>query len=354
MRTSTAEHPDRFRRALPGWSCVCGLLLLPVPVGAQLLDATAVTAELRARQATVIAGNSVWVDFTLHNPTDQVAVLYLPGSRSLNLNPMEMGLPLEHVFGRVAGDNLSIHDSGGRSLRVATGPEAAPDSVAVRLAPQATVGSRLDLAVYCPELLHSGRYELQWRPYGGTVLSNTITIEVAALKEARIETDFGPMTIRFFYEDAPRHVRNFLELAEDGLYDNLTFHRVEPGYLIQGGAPNGEPTAIRPDGKLLPPEFNDRPFRKGTVGMARKPNDPESGSCQFFITYTRWKELDGQYTAFGELKDAQSLETLDEIMDVPLNDDGTPRNRVYIRTVRLQEAVSDSRTRPADRSFSER
>ncbi|MCH8913174.1 MAG: peptidylprolyl isomerase, partial [Planctomycetes bacterium] len=165
---------------------------------------------------------------------------------------------------------------------------------------------------------------------------NTINIQVGALKQARFETDYGPMTIEFFYEDAPRHVENFLQLAESGFYDNLTFHRIVEGYLIQGGAPDEEPDAIRPDGKRLEPEFNDRQFTKGTVAMARRRSDPNSASCQFFICGSRRAEWDGVYTAFGQLVGEESFATLDKIMGLAVGKHDRPRKKVYIRAVRTQ------------------
>ena len=303
---------------------------------AQNIDATAVTAEIRARQSIVLVGNPIWVDFTLHNPTDQVAILFLEGSRSLDLNVPEMGLPLEHVLDRGEGKALVVLDQNGRHVGFGRSRETLPKSIAVRLAPQATVGIRIDVSKHCSVLSEPGKYKLQWRPYGGAIRSNTINIQVGALKQARFETDYGPMTIEFFYEDAPRHVENFLQLAESGFYDNLTFHRIVEGYLIQGGAPDEEPDAIRPDGKRLEPEFNDRQFTKGTVAMARRRSDPNSASCQFFICGSRRAEWDGVYTAFGQLVGEESFATLDKIMGLAVGKHDRPRKKVYIRAVRTQ------------------
>ena len=303
---------------------------------AQNIDATAVTAEIRARQSIVLIGSPIWVDFTLHNPTDQVAILFLKGSRSLDLNVPEMGLPLENVIDRGDAKALVVLDHDGREIDVGRNSETPPKSIAVRMAPQACVGLRVDVSKHCSALSKPGKYKLQWRPYGGAIQSNVIDIQVGALKQARFETDYGPMTIEFFYEDAPRHVENFLQLAESGFYDNLTFHRIVEGYLIQGGAPDEEPDAIRPDRKRLEPEFNDRQFTKGTVAMARRKNDPNSASCQFFICGSRRAEWDGVYTAFGQLVGEESFATLDKIMGLAVGKHDKPRKKVYIRAVRTQ------------------
>ena len=304
---------------------------------AQNIDATAVTAEIRARQSIVLIGSPIWVDFTLHNPTDQVAILFLKGSRSLDLNVPEMGLPLEHVIDRGDAKALVVLDDDGHKIDFGRSSETPPNSIAVRMAPQASVGLRIDVSRYCSALSKPGKYKLQWRPYGGAIQSNTINIRVGALKQARFETDYGPMTIEFFYEDAPRHVENFLELAESDFYDNLTFHRIVEGYLIQGGAPDGKPDAVRTDGKRLEPEFNDREFVKGTVAMARRRSDPKSASCQFFICGSRRAEWDGVYTAFGQLVGEESFATLDKLMGLEVGKHDSPRKIVYIRAVRTQD-----------------
>ena len=93
---------------------------------AQNIDATAVTAEIRARQSIVLVGSPIWVDFTLHNPTDQVAILFLEGSRSLDLNVRGMGLPLEHVLDRGEGKALLVLDQNGRHVGFGRSRETLP------------------------------------------------------------------------------------------------------------------------------------------------------------------------------------------------------------------------------------
>ncbi len=309
----------------------------------QFVDATAVTAEIRARQPIVLVGSPVWVDFALHNPTDQLAVLYLDGSRSLELNAPEMGLPLEHVLDRGTSGAVVLMDQAGQEISRARMQKPVGKSIAVRLAPQASVGRRVDVSQYCAELRKPGKYRLQWTPYQGAIQSNTIELQIGALKQARIETDYGSMTIRFFYQDAPLHVENFLELAEQGFYDNLTFHRMVRSYLIQGGAPDGQYDAVRPDGKMLQPEFNGREFVRGTLAMARRRSDPASASCQFFICNSRREEWDGVYTAFGELVGEESLATLDKLMALPVDKKDRPLKKIYIRAVRTQDVTRADR-----------
>lgn len=341
MEPQLSQFTRRGRRPrLFAWMGLWTALSAGVQLGlGQLVDATAVTAEIRARQPVVVVGNPVWIDFALHNPTDQLSVLYLSGARGLELNVPEMGLPLEHVFDRGSSKAVVVMNAEGSEIAYGQSDEHPAKSVAVRLAPHATVGIRVDLSQHCPTLRKPGKYKLQWRPYQSALQSNILDIQVVALKQARIETDYGAMNIRLFYEDAPRHVENFLELAEQGFYDNLTFHRIVSGYLLQGGSPDEKPDGIRPDGKLLEPEFSDRQFVKGTVAMARRRSDPASASCQFFICGTRRSEWDETYTAFGELVGTESFETLDKLMALRVDKKDRPLKKVYIRAVRTMDAV---------------
>ncbi len=117
---------------------------------------------------------------------------------------------------------------------------------------------------------------------------------------AIISTEFGDLTVELWNDVAPLHVENFLKLARSGFYDNLTFHRVIPGFVIQGGCPHG--TGTGGPGWTVDAEFNDRQHVPGTLSMARSA-DPNSAGSQFFICLTREKcrHLDGQYTAFGQV-----------------------------------------------------
>jgi cyclophilin family peptidyl-prolyl cis-trans isomerase len=159
------------------------------------------------------------------------------------------------------------------------------------------------------------------------------------VKQATIQTDQGNMTLRFFPDVAPKHVENFLTLAEKGFYDGLAFHRIMKGFMIQGGCPKGDGTGSGPS--RLPAEFSDRPHKEGTLSMARA-QDPNSASCQFFICLDRCDFLDGQYTVFGELTDDASRQTLQKIGNTPVRDSGhgessSPVNPVKINKVTVEE-----------------
>ena len=164
------------------------------------------------------------------------------------------------------------------------------------------------------------------------------------MKQVTISTDFGDMRLSFWPDKAPKHVENFVELAESGFYDGLTFHRIIDGFMIQGGCPKGTGTGDGP--RRLQAEFNDGRHVLGTLSMARA-QDPNSASCQFFICLADAAFLDGQYSAFGQIADEASLETLKAIGKVSVRDPGTgeksqPIDPVKINKMTVAEAEADA------------
>jgi peptidyl-prolyl cis-trans isomerase B (cyclophilin B) len=132
--------------------------------------------------------------------------------------------------------------------------------------------------------------------------------ERARTSRIRIVTDKGDIVFRFFPDEAPVHTAAFMKLAEAGFYDGLTFHRVEPGFVVQGGDPDGDGTGG--PGYTLKAEFNDRPHMRGTVAMARS-SSPDSAGSQFYICLADARFLDNNYTVFGQMTDGST--TLDAI-----------------------------------------
>lgn len=133
---------------------------------------------------------------------------------------------------------------------------------------------------------------------------------------AIIETTLGSMTVEFWPDVAPLHVKNFLDLSKSGFYNDKIFHRVIPGFMIQGGCPQGTGTGSNGNNRIKA-EFNTRPDRKhkrGVLSMARS-SDPNSASCQFFVMHQDSPHLDGQYSAFGIV--TSGIETVDKIVSVP-------------------------------------
>jgi len=124
----------------------------------------------------------------------------------------------------------------------------------------------------------------------------------------RITTPHGDIVFRLFPDDAPLHSAAFMKLADAGFYDGLKFHRVEPGFVVQGGDPKGDGTGG--PGYNLKAEFNARPHVRGTVAMART-SQPDSAGSQFYICLDDASFLNGQYTVFGQM--IEGFDALDAI-----------------------------------------
>ena len=161
---------------------------------------------------------------------------------------------------------------------------------------------------------------------------------------ATLQTDLGEITIKFFYDKAPRHVTNFVDLAASGFYDGTMWHRVIPGFMIQGGDPNTKkaedpmhPYGTGASGKNVKAEFNDTPHTRGIVSMARS-SSPDSASSQFFIVVKDSAFLDNQYSAFGQV--VSGMEVADKIAAVPRGANDRPNTPVRIKKILLTQAKS--------------
>ena len=150
---------------------------------------------------------------------------------------------------------------------------------------------------------------------------------------AVIETNFGNIVIQLFPDVAPGHVENFVKLAQDGFYDGSTFHRVIPGFMIQGGDPNSKDEDRSNDGQGGPgytinAEFSDVPHKRGILSMARA-QDPNSAGSQFFIVVADSNFLDGQYTVFGEV--IEGMDVADKIVNVERDSMDNPLEKVTMK-----------------------
>jgi len=160
--------------------------------------------------------------------------------------------------------------------------------------------------------------------------------DVTTGPKAIIKTKFGDMDIVFFSEKAHKHVENFITLAKSGFYNGTIFHRVIPGFMIQGGDPNtkdlNKPETYGQGGptQRLKAEFNDIPHKRGILSMART-NDPNSAGSQFFIVVKDSSFLDGQYTVFGEV--VKGMEVADKIVGLPRNSHDLPTDRAEMTVV---------------------
>ena len=156
---------------------------------------------------------------------------------------------------------------------------------------------------------------------------------------AVLKTSMGTIVFRFFDKDAPRHVANFKKLANEKFYDGTTFHRVIPGFMIQGGDPNSKDAdrsndGIGGSGTNVAAEFNANKHLRGTVSMARA-QDPNSASSQFFICVKAAPFLDGQYSAFGQV--VEGMDVVDKIVAVPRDAKDNPIDKVVMEKVTIEK-----------------
>ena len=180
---------------------------------------------------------------------------------------------------------------------------------------------------------------------GDTALTGTTPAQTAGDQEkpmsdyegkvAELHTSKGQIDIRFFPEVAPNHVRNFLELAGKGAYNGTKFHRVIPGFMIQGGDPNtvsGSPSTWGMGGSpnKIRAEFNDISHKRGIVSMARS-QDPNSASSQFFIVVKDSTFLDHEYTVFGQV--TKGMDVVDQIVSAPRDGRDLPDKPVAMTSV---------------------
>ena len=155
---------------------------------------------------------------------------------------------------------------------------------------------------------------------------------------AVIKTNFGEMTVELYMEDSPVTVNNFVTLSNDGYYDNVIFHRVISGFMIQGGDPSG--TGHGEYGKFPGYEFDDelnnqRPYEKGILAMANR--GPNTNGSQFFIMHADYP-LPYSYTIFGKVTDG--FDVIDKIAEVETDTADKPTEDVIINTVEILENLT--------------
>jgi peptidyl-prolyl cis-trans isomerase B (cyclophilin B) len=157
-----------------------------------------------------------------------------------------------------------------------------------------------------------------------------------------VETDHGTFELELWNDVAPGHAENFLKLAGKGFYDGLSFHRIIPGFVIQGGCPKGDGTGG--PGWNIKAEFNDRQHVPGVLSMARS-GHPDSAGSQFFVCLTReqCQHLDRQYTAFGKV--TKGMDVVEKIAATPLRD---PRGGTPAKAPRMTK-VTVNANQPAGR-----
>ncbi len=152
--------------------------------------------------------------------------------------------------------------------------------------------------------------------------------------EVNLATSMGDIRLVLLSDQAPNHCRNMIGLARAGFYDDLIFHRIISGFMIQGGCPEGSGTGG--PGFQIAAEFNKTPHEAGVLSMARS-GDPNSAGSQFFICIDRHTHLDGKYTAFGKTADAASLAVVKKIGAVETLGNDRPKVPVKITSITVSE-----------------
>ena len=159
------------------------------------------------------------------------------------------------------------------------------------------------------------------------------------MSKATIETNFGNIVFELFPNIAPETVRNFAKLAKSNFYDGTLFHRVIPGFMIQGGDPNTKKSdkskwGMGGPGYTIKAEFSSRSHLRGIVSMARA-MDPDSAGSQFFIVTTDSTFLDKQYTVFGQV--LQGMDVADKIVKLPRDKNDCPQQEAKIVRISISE-----------------
>jgi len=153
------------------------------------------------------------------------------------------------------------------------------------------------------------------------------------MSQATLHTNHGPVEVKFFDEDAPKTVENFRKLSADGFYDGLSFHRVIPDFMVQGGCPEG--TGTGGPGYTFEDEFNQHKIVRGALAMAN--SGPNTNGSQFFIvTKDEASWLDGKHTVFGEV--TSGMDAVDAIEGLPTGPGDQPKESAVIERVELADA----------------
>lgn len=163
---------------------------------------------------------------------------------------------------------------------------------------------------------------------------------------ALIKTKYGEIELKLYPDVAPKHVENFVKLAKSGFYNGTIFHRVIPGFMIQGGDPNtkdsakkdtygmGGPKDDKGNPVYLKAEFSEVPHKRGIVSMARRGDSPDTAGSQFFIVVEDSRFLDRQYSVFGEV--TKGIGVADKIVNLPRDARDNPIERVEITVTILE------------------
>lgn len=338
-----------FRRFVPPLLCLTaalGAAAQDVPAPAlptALPTALPLRADLTPARPVQLADGPIRVRFTLTNTGAQTIDLPLEAP----LPAEGVGLPPALLVGVGAKHLLTISFQGEPAREVPSvpppttegGPASRPARSFLRLAAGGVIGADVDLRQIYPAVRYAGVFRLEWRPLGPLGAAAVAEFRVETRKDAILITDTpGKIVFHLDYENAPVNVANFSELVREGFYNGGAFHRLIPGYILQGGRAKNDGHPIRPDGKLVPAELRDAPVELGALLMAHKPGDPNSASCQFFIALSRLADLDGQYTIVGRAVDPDSLRALRQLAEAQVDNEDRPVAPLFIRSISLVDA----------------
>ena len=165
------------------------------------------------------------------------------------------------------------------------------------------------------------------------ILTLSMSTQASTKTFAIIQTSMGTIKLELFKDKAPKTVANFIQYAESAYYEGTLFHRVIPGFMIQGGDPNTKSDdrsnhGMGGPGYSIKAEFNDTPHKRGILSMARS-QDPDSAGSQFYIVVKDSAFLDGQYTAFGKV--LSGMDVADQIVNSPRDRKDNPNERIEMK-----------------------
>ena len=271
------------------------------------------------------------------DPNRVTILLKNEGTENWN-NP---GLEIEAGF--------QVYDSSGKKLEKQSAPKSLKEGQPKILEPEAYFGSIIDLNSMFPAMTKVGSYRVTWSAPDlpeKTIVTRVIKkYDLARDYRATIDTEFGKIVIEFYKDLAPMHVKNFIDLANQGFYDGRLFHRTIKGEMVFAGSPTGDERGS--PGYNLTPEMNGLKILPGSIAQVRNAltGAEESGSI-FMIAATAQPDMDNRYTVFARV--VEGLETVKAISNLP-NAGGTtgmasrPIRDVVMKTVGINEKKASSR-----------
>lgn len=264
-----------------------------VALSAPATTPVAATAKVAVKAPTTyLVGQPFEVTLTYSAPDEAVALeSYRLGAGAFSVGGKPLGPRGEGALDLPKGSELSF------SFDLAPALESAGVRQGFKLA---TLGSDGDVAV---SVMRAAAAELNFMDPESVATADLASYRVL------LHTNRGDMIVEMYPHLAPNHVRNFLDLSHTGFYDGVKFHRVIPGFMIQGGDPTGTGSGNGP--RTLKAEFSSEPHVRGILSAART-NDPNSASCQFFVMHSAYPSLDNKYSVFGKLE--SGYDVLDAIV----------------------------------------